>query len=239
LKRGTGSRLTFTTAFNDNPAWSPDGRSIFFSSKRNGKTGIYQKRADGLGNEELVYESDQLGGGLDGLSPDGRYAMYMDLTQAQSEWVLPLGGGGKPFAWLRDSFKQDRATFSPNGRYVAYASSETGRPEVYVQTFPEHLGKWQISTSGGDQPAWRSDGKELFYAGPDNKIMSVDVRTGPGSFEASLPKPLFEQLLRNIGNRNDYAVSPDGQRFLMIVPAGNGAPEPITVVMNWSAMLNK
>jgi serine/threonine protein kinase/Tol biopolymer transport system component len=239
LKHGTGSRLTFTTAFNDNPAWSPDGRSIFFSSKRNGKTGIYQKRADGMGNEQLVYESDQLGGGLDGLSPDGRYAMYMDLTPAQSEWVLPLGVGGKPFAWLRDSFKQDRAMFSPNGRYVAYASSETGRPEVYVQTFPEHLGKWQISVSGGDQPAWRSDGKELFYAGTDSKIMSVDVRTGSGSFEASLPKPLFEQPLRNNASRNGYAVSPDGQRFLMIVPAGSTAQEPITVVLNWSALLNK
>jgi serine/threonine protein kinase/Tol biopolymer transport system component len=238
LKRGTGSRLTFASAQNANPLWLGDGSRIFFSSDRNGKNGIYQKPADGLGNAQLVFQSSQQNVNLDALSPDGHYAMYMSPSPTNNEWAAPLTGGGKPFAFLQGNFVEERSRFSPDGRYIAYVSNETGRAEVYVQTFPQHLGKWQISTAGGNEPMWRGDGKELFYLGPDNGLMAVDVTTGSGKFQASEPKPLFKQALDNLGQwRNSYAVSPDGKRLLMLVSAGEAKPEPITVVVNWPALV--
>ena len=108
-----------------------------------------------------------------------------------------------------------------------------------MQTFPQHLGKWQISTAGGNEPMWRSDGKELFYLGPNNEVMSVDVTTGSGGFQAGTPKPLFHQPHIGPTMRNVYVVSPDGQRFLMLVPAGQAKLEPITVVSNWPGLLKK
>ncbi|MDE3188661.1 MAG: serine/threonine-protein kinase [Acidobacteriota bacterium] len=240
LKRGTGSRLTFTAAKNASPVWSLDGTRIFYSSIRNGKNGIYQKPADGLGAAQPVFQSSKQDVNLDSLSPDGRFALYMSHTPTEDDWVVPLAGDQKAFPYLDSSFAEGQATFSPNGRYIAYFSTETGRPEIYVQTFPQHLGKWQISTAGGGEPMWRGDGKELFYVSPTGEMMSVDVATGSGEFHASPPKLLFQQRRANPGVwRNIDAVSPDGQRFLMLVPESQASSSPITVVVNWPAVLKK
>jgi len=240
LKRGTGSRLTFDPADDLAPAWSPDGSRIMFTSTRKGQRDIYQKPANGLGTTELVFESKQQAKSINDWSPDGRYAIY-DTTNLHNLWTLPLFGERTPFAFVQGSFDAKSAQFSRNGRFVAYRSNETGRYEVYVQTFPEHGGKWQVSTSGGIEPTWRRDGKELFYLGPDNKVMAVDVKTDPAQFEAGVPKPLFQVQLIGGGGvwRNRYVVSPDGQRFLMLVPAAEAKPSPITVVVNWPALLKK
>jgi eukaryotic-like serine/threonine-protein kinase len=159
---------------------------------------------------------------------------------------LPLFGDRKPVPFVQGKFAATSAQFSPNGRYVAYTSNETGRHEVYVQTFPKATGKWQISTTGGEEPMWRRDGKELFYlshgesASGGDKLMSVAVDTNSAAFQAGIPKELFEtQLIPLWYWRNVYAVSPDGQRFLMIVPAAQAKPQPITVVLNWPALLKK
>ncbi len=237
LKRGTSSRLTFSPGLNTNPLWSRDGSRLIFSSNRKGEIGVYEKRADGLGDTEEIFQSSQQGMYVDGLSSDGRYAACMSPFPRVSVWALPLSGDRKPFAFVEGGFSASRGVFSPNGRYIAYSSNETGRFEVYVQTFPQHLGKWQISTSGGDEPMWRGDGKELFYLGPDDELVSVEVNTNSDQFQAGPPKPLFQAQFVNGAWRNHYAVSPDGQRFLILAPTGESKPAPITVVVNWPALL--
>jgi len=248
LKRGAASRLTFNPANDTNPSWLPGGSQILFSSTRKGPFGIYQKDADGLGNTQVVSQSSSDQMAINDVSPDGRYVVY-DTAGASNDtelWALPLFGDRKPFPFVQGKFAATSAQFSPNGRYVAYTSNETGRHEVYVQTFPQHTGKWQISTSGGEQPMWRRDGKELFYlshgesASGGDTLMSVAVDTNSAAFQAGIPKELFEtQLIPLWLWRNVYAVSPDGQRFLMIVRAAQTKPQPITVVLNWPALLKK
>jgi Tol biopolymer transport system component len=156
-------------------------------------------------------------------------------------WALPLFGDRKPLALVQgSSYGAHSARFSPNGRFVAYDSNETGKMETYVQTFPQQTGKWQISPSGGLEASWRRDGKELFYLTPDNQLMAVPVNTDGASFQAGIPKPLFQATLVPITNwRNIYFPSPDGQRFLMLTPEGNARPEPITVVVNWPTQLRQ
>ena len=241
LKRGTASRLNFNPADDGAPAWSADGSQIFFSSDRDGVLDLYQKAADGLGSTQPVLQSKGENKVLDDLSADGRYGIYTLPTGATSSelWVLPLFGDRKPFAFVQGAFGTFGARISPNGRYLAYVSTETGRAEVYVQTFPQHTGKWQISVSGGTEPMWRRDGKELFYLSQENKVMAVAVSTDSASFQAGIPKELFQAQLVRGGIKNGYVVSPDGQRFLVLVPAGEAKPEPITVLMNWLALLQR
>ncbi len=243
LKRGTDSRLTFGSADNFNPLWSADGSRIMFTSDRAGSRDIYEQPANGLGNAEPIYESKDQAKTVDDLAPDGRHAFYDTAggTDSTELWALPLTGERKPFPFVQGSgFGAREARFSPNGRYVAYASSETGRYEIYVQTFPDHLGKWQVSTSGGIEPTWRRDGKELFYLSPDDKMMAVEVSTDSANFQAGIPKPLFQaQLIPGFFFRNRYVVSADGQRFLMLTPTGETASAPLTVVLNWPALLQK
>ena len=241
LKRGTASRLTLNSADDVNPIWSVDGSQVFFSSTSNGLYGIYQKAANGLGSTQQVFQSQQQPAALDDISTDGRYAIYDTAATLTTDqlWALPLFGDRKPFPFVQGSFGAASAQFSPNGRYVAYNSNETGKEEeIYVQTFPQQTGRWEISTSGGLQPMWRHDGKELFYLSPDKKLMAVDVNTTSATFQAGNPKELFQaRLVPTSYWRNIYVPSPDGQRFLMITPAGASKPEPITVIVNWPVLL--
>src|SRR5207237_8055950 len=128
---------------------------------------------------------------------------------------------------------------SPDGRWVVYPSDDTGKPELYVQTFPVSGARWQATTSGGEYPRWRRDGKELFYMAPDGKLMSMRVSGGTG-FHASAPEPLFVAPLAPLfGPVYGYDVSADGQRFLISVPVHDAAQTPITVVLNWMAGLKR
>jgi Tol biopolymer transport system component len=239
LKRGTGSPLTFDpTGFLD-PVWSSDGNLILFMSEHNGKIILYRKAATGLGSASRVYEFNPGTIGLNDVSADGRYAQVLEAGHAFSLALASLFGERKTTSYVGGTFSALQGRFSPDGRYVVYASNETGKYEIFVQTFPEQLGKWQVSNSGGTQPMWRHDGKELFYLGPDNTLMSVDVRSIAGKFQVGTPEPLFQAQLASGSSRNRYAVSPDGQRFLMLVPAGEPRPTPITVVVNWTALLEK
>ena len=241
LKRGTASRLTSNPADDTVPVWSADGSRILFSSNRAGGYDIYQKAADGLGNEQPVFQAKGQNKYIDDLSSDGRYAIYdtgsgPNTTQL---WGLPLFGDRNPFAFVQGTFGAHAARFSPNGQYVAYSSNETGRAEIYVQTFPQQTGKWQISSSGGEQPMWRRDGKELFYIAPDDKLMSVPVNTS-ASFQLGVATPLFQSQLAPIPFwRNNYFPFPDGHRFLMLTPASEAKAPPITVVVNWPALVQR
>ena len=154
----------------------------------------------------------------------------------------------KPFPVLQTRFDEIQGQFSPDGRWLAYASNETGRNEIYVQTFPETSGKWQISVAGGLQPRWRRDGQELFYVAPDNRLMAAPIHVAPGTraLEASAPVALFQTKLASGPNivaagfqaRAQYAVAADG-RFLMNLSADEGVISPITIVQNWQAGLKK
>lgn len=242
LKRGTGSRLTISSADDLNPVWSADGKQILFSSNRAGLYDIYQQAADGLGSTEPVFQSKDQIKYLNDLTTDGRYLLYDtggDENGAQL-WGVPLFGDRKPSAFIEGEFRAISAQFSPNGHFVTYASNETGRNEIYVQTFPQQTGKWQISASGGTDPVWRRDGKELFFLSPDGKLMAVDANTNAGTFQAGIPKELFQaQVIPPWYWRNIYAPSADGQRFLMITPASEAKAAPITVVVNWAATMKK
>ena len=144
-----------------------------------------------------------------------------------------MSGDKKPVPLLVTPFSEREARFSPDGKWFAYSSDESGKRDVYVQPFPPTGAKWQVSVGGGHTPLWRGDGKELFYVAPDYMRKAVEIKTAP-EFEAGVPKDLFKTP-----NSWGSDVSPDGQRFLVNMPAGDNPPSPITVVLNWTKELSK
>jgi Tol biopolymer transport system component len=180
----------------------------------------------------------------DDWSHDGRYLIFeLDggVKMKSDLWLLPMTGELTPVPYLQTPFSETHARFSPDGRWVAYVSDESGRPEIYVQSFPATGGKWQVSTGGGDQPQWRGDGKELYYVAGDRNLMAVAVNT-TSTFEASQPTALFQTRLpitTLTDDRNNYAGTADGQKFLVnnLVEQNNSAP--ITFVLNWDSGLSQ
>lgn len=236
LGRGSSSRLTFDPADDLNPVWSADSTRVMFTSNRNGFRNIYQKLASGAKAEELVFES-QAPKALNDWSRDGRFIIYDNSGGPATDlFRLPLFGDRKPVPVANRPFNERAAAISPDGRWVAYASNESGRSEVYVQTFPDPTDRWQVSTSGGSEPAWRGDGRELFFRS-QGKLMSASVRASGDTFEAGVPQALFEVPRFFESGRNSYVVSPDGQRFLAITSLEDQEAQPITVVLNWASAL--
>jgi len=236
LARSTVSRLTFGTSNQTHPTWSPDGSRIAFASDQEGTSNLYQKSSSGAGTEELLLSSDTSKYVTD-WSLDGRFIAYENQSPGTGSdlWVLPLSGDRKPMPYLRTEFNEAQGQFSPDGRWMAYSSNESGRTEVYVQAFPASGGKWQISTAGGSFPRWRRDGKELFYRTADQKLMSVAVQTD-STFQAGQPRALFETRASDVPVV-PYSISADGQRFLVNTATEETNTAPITVVLNWIAEL--
>jgi eukaryotic-like serine/threonine-protein kinase len=244
LDRGTNTRFTFNPANESYPVWSPDGSRVAFSSNRNGVFDLFQKSASGAGEEVLLFKSAESKAASD-WSRDGRFLLYVVRAGSGSDlWVLPLEGERKPTPFLVTPFNETQARFSPDGHWVAYTSDESGSPEIYVRPFPaSSVGKWQISTAGGQFPRWRRDGKELFYLGPDNRLMSADVNTNP-SFKAGIPKSVIAAPMPLASSATTiegyyWDVAPDGQRFLAVTAPGAQNSAPITVVANWQGVLKK
>lgn len=235
--RGISKRLTFDPAFDTGPVWSPDGSRIVFASNRGGVYDLYQRQAGGGGKEERLLQSEQNKYATD-WSRDGRYILYVepDSRLIDGIWVISMNDGRKPVPYLRGDFHQSGGRFSPDGRWVAYISTESGSNELYVQSFPLGSAKYQISTGRASRLVWRPDGKELYYVAGDLKLMAVEVKTG-ASFAAGLPKALFETHLAN--SHVAFDVSADGQRFLMPVPVETTGSEPVTMVLNWTAGIRK
>jgi len=239
LRADAGTRFTFNTAQHYGaPVWSPDLMSVVFGSMN--PRAIYQKNANGTGNEQELFKTGNQ------IMPwswsrDGGFLIYevTDPKTGADLWILPMSGDRKPTPFLQTGFIERHAQFSPDGRSVAYASNESGNYEVYVRSFPSATGKWKVSTDGGASPRWRADGREIFFLTSDRKLWSVDVKSGPSTFEASVPKLLFEtRVTAPNDNFFAYDVAPDGRRFLMTtVPGDNESNEPITVVLNWHAGL--
>ena len=245
---GRTSRLTFDASQdNSQPLWSADGTRIVFGSRRNNKWGIYQKLANGTGAEELLYESD-LGMAPMSWSATNTVLFYVtDPKNSFDVWALPLTGDRKPVPLLQTRFGEQHPHISPNGKWFAYASNETGRTEVYLQTLPPGSGKWQVSVNGGWFPRWRPDGKELFWMDRPTlgKIVALAVEATGSTFEFSAPRPLFDAGYANTAGGhpvqwNTFDVSADGKRFLIPrAEAASLADTPLTVVLNWTAALNK
>jgi Tol biopolymer transport system component len=239
---GTGRRNRFTFDPEDDldQRWSPDGQRIAFASRRKGHLDLYVKLASGAGSEDLLL-ADDLDKYPQSWSPDGRYLLYAAIgaTTEQDLWVLPLTGvHPKPYPFVQTPYSEGTGQFSPDGRWIVYRSNEAaGRFQLYVTPFPSRAGKWQITTTGGTAPRWRSDGKEIFYEASGNVLTAMSISTSGGRVEVGSPRTLFH--VRPAGPRSFYDASRDGQRFLV-----NTADEPavstsLTFVTNWPALLKQ
>jgi Tol biopolymer transport system component len=230
--RGVFRRFTSDAAREFEAIWSPDGSRIVFSSDRKGVLDLYEKPVAGAGTESLLLESPEHKNLYD-WSLYGRFILYgpQSSKTGQNLWALPLFGDRKPLVVAQTAFEEVGGRFSPDGRWIAYVLNETGRSEIYLQPFPGPGGKLQISTSGGNSPQWRRDGREIFYLGPDNRLMAVPVmlQVNGSSVEAGAPVALFTTR-----PASEFAASPDGQRFLINTPLEDAATPPITVVLNWA-----
>jgi eukaryotic-like serine/threonine-protein kinase len=241
LDQDRETRFTFDPAQDRTPVWSPDGAQIAFSSSRSGIFDLYVKPASGATNDELLYKSDNSKGPTD-WSRDGKYIVYGEADPKTSIdlWLLPLFGDRKPFVFLQTPYVEDGGEFSPNGKWIAYRSNESGPFQVYVRPFPPAGGQYMVSTNGGGMPRWSADGKELFYLAADRKLMVVDVKEEGSTLTLGAPRPLFElrPTVLPPGVR-PFDVTGDGQRFLVMIPIEESSPSPLTVVMNWTAGLKK
>jgi Tol biopolymer transport system component len=240
VARGVPTRFTFDAAKDFFPEWSPDGRVVFASNRR-GVYNLYWRLVTGAGADELLLESDQNKAPED-WSSDGRFLLFrsIDPQTGLDLWVLPVSGDKKPFPFLKTPFDERDGQFSPDGKWVAYQSNESGRFEIYVQPFPGPGGKFQISSNGGAQPRWNKNGKEIFYLSLDSKMMAVQVKSSPDgqSLSPGTATPLFPVRIANgvvAGNKQQYTVSSNGQQFLVNLAANEGATSPITLILNWKA----
>ena len=248
VARGTSMRFTFGPGSNEYPVWSPDGREIVFSSNRDGGVyNLYRKPVDGSTPEQLILQSGQNKAAIS-WSQDGKFVSYQSQADPVNDqvWALPMVGDAKPIpVATTTNFDQGDPKFSPDGRYVAYVSNETGKYEIYVQEFNGSStsaapgGKWIISDGGGFWPMWRADGKELLYVGGDRMtIMSVTIDGAGHSFQAGAPRPLFHLPLdRSSNGVGTVAYTPDLKRFLVAAGVEEKNPQSFVVTLNWTSAL--
>ena len=218
--------------------WTPDGKRVTYAAARAGKPeNLFWKFADGSGAEERLATSEYAQRSIS-WSPDGQVLAFDESAPATGGdiWTLPLKGERKPRLFFRTPFAERNAVFSPDGHWLSYVSTESGRDEIYVQPFPGPGGKWQISSEGGTEPVWARNGRELFFRNGD-KMMAVDIAAGP-TFSAGKPRLVFQGQYHT-GDRPDYDVTPDGQRFLMIKDGGEESAGQINVVLNWFEELKR
>jgi Tol biopolymer transport system component len=245
IARGSNSRLTTDPANDSYPVWSPDGKQIAFARAVNINAGgiLYRKPAGASGAEEVLVKKE--GSHPLDWSRDGRFLLFTGLQNRPrfDLWVLPMGEGErKPMQYLATAFRLRHGSFSPDGRWVMYASNVSGREEIYVSPFPDASATPAVlvSTEGGTYPRWQRDGRAIYYLSPDSKLMEVEVLRGP-SFKVGIPKPLFG--VRSISLSEPagwyWDISPNGQRFLFNIPTDQGNLAPLTVITNWQSMVKK
>ena len=238
MVRGVTSRFTFDPGDDTAPLWSPDGMRIMFNSDRDEKNAIYSKNASGTGAVEKIVDSSGRSIEAMGWSPDGTVISGHVLAEGTSWDVVTFPtGGGELTSHVSGEFVEAWGNFSPDGRYLAYASNETGRYEIYLMTYPDAAGKWQVSSDGGTEPFWRGDGRELFYISVDRRLMAVDMTPGD-PIGIGTPHKLFDAPVpRSLATRNRFVPAADGQRFLLIANLQQEDVSPITVVLNWTSEL--
>lgn len=239
LARKTLSRLTFDPGLNRGPIWTPDGKKVAFSAERDGSENAYWQVADGSGSQELLAKIPNKSILPQAFSPDGKLLLFDDNPSSIPRHINVIGvGNNEPKRLLSGASNDSNPQISPNGRWIAYESLESGRGEVYVRPFPDvNAGRWQISTDGGTRPLWNANGRELFYYVPGGTMMAVPVETAQ-SFKAGSPQVIFKGAYAVGWAGRQYSVTPDGKRFLMIKEAAlnsgsNPAQTQINVVVNW------
>jgi Tol biopolymer transport system component len=238
LERGARTRLTSHPATDVVPVWSPDSQRIVFSSYRPGNIDVFLAPADGSAGDQAIVSSPN-NERVSDWSSDGRRILYSVMTADNGFdiWYAEFSGGDwKLMPFLQTRSHEHAAKLSPDGRYIAYVSDETGRDEIFVRPFPAGEGKWPISTNGGKQVRWRRDGRELFYT-HEAALIGVSLQTAP-DFRPGVPVPLFSNPAFQVpAYEANYDVAPDGQRFL--VPDWLGGTRKLHFVQNWFAAFRK
>jgi eukaryotic-like serine/threonine-protein kinase len=236
--RGTVIRTTVAAKFESAPVWSPDARSFAFAAARDTPPNLYMKRIGEPGDERLTRNTIQ--SFPQSWSPDGRFIAFLMVSPTTGEdiWLLPLAGDRKPTPLIQTPFNERQARISPDGRWLAYSSTESGAIAVYVTRFPQPSGKWRVSTGGGEFPIWRRDGRELFYVASDGKLMAVPVNGAGAEFDSGAPAALFEPRAAtndDVGAGSFYDVAPD-RRFIINVVVERTSP-PATVLTDLAAAI--
>jgi Tol biopolymer transport system component len=244
-ERGNKTRFTTGPDMNYHPFWSPDGSRIAYFVRRSNHTLVIERPASGMGKETVLYRTN---GKF--LYPQSWSRDQLLLADPASFYLLPMGPQGsggerQPIPFPEFPAEGRHPSISPDGRWLLYSSTKTGSREVFVESMPEAMGgpvagfRRQVSIGGGTQPAWRADGKEIFYVAADGKLMVVSVELGPASLKLGAPKPLFQTRLEFDSFSRQYDVSADGRRFLLAQPLEESASVPITVIVNWPALLKR
>jgi serine/threonine protein kinase len=249
-ERGNTTRFTIDSDNAAWPIWSPDGSRIAYIARRSNETLVIERPASGMGKETVLYRSAALGYIPQSWSRDGRWLLLTKL--GSGTFYLPMspeGSGGErkliPFPESQAQGSSSSPSISPDGRWLLYSATQTASREVFVESMPAQMGgpltgtKQQVSKAGGSHPAWRADGKEIFYLAADHKMMSVPVHSDASSLKLGPPKPLFQTRLQMDVGPRQYDVSADGERFLLAQPLEDSASVPITVIVNWPALLKK
>ena len=241
MGRGIATPLVFGFGF----AWSADGQRIAYAWSPSGAPNVYTMPTSGHGDRERLTDSQNSQNVVD-WSADKRFILYAeqpnDIAAANKSglWVLPLADR-KASLFVQTAFQQAHAQFSPDGQWIAYTSTESGRAEIYVQSFPAGRAKWQISSNGGDYPRWRRDGRELFYLAPDETLMSAVVQRTAGPMQFAPPGPLFKMSMPGPGLATikdyPYDVASDGQRILGFTPTGSAEAQTLVVLSGWQVEL--
>jgi Tol biopolymer transport system component len=231
LARGTMSRFTFDPAEEDDPVWSPDGTAIIYA--RDGE--LVRKSSSGVGPVEVLYASSTDKVPYD-ISRDGKFLLYADLNQKtlRDLWVLPLEGDRKPMPIAQSEFSEINGQFSPDGEWIAYSSNETGTDEVYVQSFRQKGGKWQVSSQGGVQPRWTQAGKEIVFVDLNGTLLAVDIRADHATLHVGTPNVLFKADINPAPVRPVYDITGDGLRVIsMRFDESSLSGTPLNLVQNW------
>lgn len=243
LTRETLTRLTFDPGLDRMPVWTPDGRRVAFSSQRAGTDNLFWQAADGTGPVERLTESANAQFPTS-FSPDGTRLLFREAPAdgASDIGILTLEGERRATPLMQTTFAEWNAEVSPDGRWIAYQSNESGRDEIYVRPFPQvDGGRWQVSTGGGTRPLWARNGRELFYLVGQGRMMAVALQRGP-TFVVGNPQVIFDGPYVAPQPGRTYDVSADGQRFLMIKESGadqTSAPSEIVIVQHWFEELKR
>lgn len=244
VARGLPARFTFDPGEEVAAIWSPDGSRVAFSARRKESFDVFAKTASGAGSDDALLVDASHDDYPLSWSPDGRFILLAasvvggGLGSSTDLLVLPTEADGTPLPVVQTPFNEGPGRVSPDGRWVAYQSNESGRSEVYVSSFPKPGGKWQISLAGGSFPRWRKDGKEIVYLAPDNRLMAAAVNGTGSAFEVGATLPLFQTRLGGPASSYRYDVAPDGQTFLVSTLA-EAPSTSISLLVNWTAALNK
>jgi Tol biopolymer transport system component len=238
VARGVTSRLTATPGMEVDPVWAPDGRSLAFYAFRDGKAGLRRKGLRATEAETVLLESPEQNY-PESWSRDAGTILFCRLAAdgTQGGWALATSGDGKAEAVVSGAFRIDEPNLSPDGRWLAYVSNESGRDEVYVEPFRQPGDRVRVSVDGGGQPKWRGDGREIFFTAASGLLQAVEVRPAVDRLEVKLPADLFELRVFRGALWDDYAPRADGQRFLVKLPVGEDRKPQLHVVTNWTSLL--